>query len=75
MKPIPCDINSNKCKQPGLECQEFSGQVDHPLYESNFCGPDKCKKDVDCTTLDDPKIKHKPPKCIKKRSAFMNLTT
>ena len=59
-----------RVKKPGLKCQGFHGLICHPLYDNSFCGQDKCKKDEDCTTLDDPKIKHKPPKCEKKKCIY-----
>ena len=64
LKPTECDV-SDDCKfDPNLDCKQFT--LPDGYFMHKYCAQNKCKKDEDCSKLNDPKLKHKPGKCEKK---------
>ena len=55
------------CKKDQI-CTDFVDLKDKPF--GRYCAQLKCSKEKDCSTLDDPKLKHKPAKCENKKCKY-----
>ena len=72
MKPEQCSWPKDCKFEPNLDCLQLVDLKGASFYHT-YCVQNKCKKDADCTTLDDPELKHRPGKCEKKKCNYYQI--